>query len=73
MKVGVCRKCRYFREHHWSTYYEPRNYHAIGIPHVYGYCALMKKRCLDVKITDCIPNQVTLFEGEIKQDDVQVD
>lgn len=66
MKVSVCRKCRHFRKHRWSQYYEPRNYHPIGMSHVYGYCAYMKRRCSDVKINDCIPNQITIFEMESK-------
>ena len=64
MKVSICRKCRYFRKHRWSQRYEPKNYHAIGFSHVYGWCAYMKKRCIDVKKNDCIPNQVTIFDKE---------
>ena len=35
MKVSVCRN---FRERRWSQYYEPRDYHPIGMTHVYAYC-----------------------------------
>lgn len=64
MKVSVCRKCRYFRERRWSQYYEPRNYHPIGMTHVYAYCALRKVRCTEVSDRDCLPNQATLFDRE---------
>jgi len=64
MKVSVCRKCRYFRERRWSARYEPRDYHPIGMTHVYGYCAFRMLRCADVKEKDCLPNQTTLFDRE---------
>ena len=64
MKVSICRKCRYFRERRWSHRYEPRDYHPIGMTHVYGYCAYMKKRCAEVKRTNCTPNQMTMFERD---------
>ena len=67
MKVSVCRKCKHFRERRWSQYYEPKHYHAIGFAHKYGYCARMKQRCVDVKIKDCVPGQVSLFETEGRQ------
>ena len=66
MKVSVCRKCKYFRERRWSQYYEPRNYHAIGMAHVYGYCVRMKQRCTEVKSNDCVPGQTSLFDKEAK-------
>ena len=62
MKVSVCRKCRYFRERRWSQRYEPRDYHAIGMTHIYGYCALNKRRCMEVRTKDCTPNQMTIFD-----------
>ena len=64
MKVSICRKCKHFRERRWSQYYEPRNYHAIGMTHVYGYCTRMKQRCVDVKDNDCVPGQTSLFDKE---------
>ena len=64
MKVSVCRKCKHFRERRWSTYYEPRHYHAIGIPHIYGYCDRWKKRCTEIRDKDCTPGQTTLFDGD---------
>lgn len=69
MKVSVCRKCRYFRERRWSQYYEPRNYHPIGMSHKYGYCARWKKRCTEVKDTDCTPGQTTLFDATQRRDE----
>ena len=66
MKVSVCRKCRHFRERRWSHRYEPRDYHPIGMTHVYAYCALRKLRCADVNERECTPNQTTLFEGDGK-------
>lgn len=67
MKVSICRKCRYFRERRWSERYKPRDYHAIGMTHVYGWCCYMKKRCIEVKRTDCSPNQVKMFDTEERQ------
>lgn len=64
MKVSVCRKCGHFRERRWSQYYEPKYYHPIGFSHKYGFCNYMKKRCTDVKLRDCIPNQVSLLDIE---------
>lgn len=66
MKVSICRKCRYFRERRWSQYYEPRNYHPIGMTHKYAYCALRKLRCTEVRERDCLPNQTTIFGGNIE-------
>lgn len=68
MRVRECRKCRFFRERRWSQYYEPKNYHAIGFTHKYGYCALMKQRCTEVKTIDCTPNQMTIFDMEGKNE-----
>ena len=62
MKVSACRKCKYFKEHQWSQRFKPRNYHAIGMTYTYGYCSYHKKRGSDVKRTDCIPNQITMFD-----------
>ena len=67
MKVGICRKCKHFRERRWVQYYEPKHYHAIGMAHVYAYCARLKKRCVEVKNNDCIPNQMMIFDG-VKED-----
>lgn len=67
MKVGICRKCRYFRERRWSQYYKPRDYHPIGMTHVYAYCARWKKRCTEIKDTDCTPGQTMLFDGDKRQ------
>ena len=64
MKVSDCRKCRYKREHRWSTHYEPRYYHAIGMTHVYAWCERWKKRCSEVKAVECRPGQMMLFDAE---------
>lgn len=49
MKVSFCEKCPHFKVGRWVTYYQPNNYHAIGITHKYGYCMWYKKRCLEIK------------------------
>ena len=53
MKVSICEKCPFYQRRTWSSYYEPKNYHAIGISHAYGYCKHAGKRCLEVKKKDC--------------------
>lgn len=64
MKVSECRKCRYFRERRWSQRYEPKDYHPIGMTHVYGWCAYRKSRCRQVKRRECTPNQIGFFCGD---------
>ena len=49
MKVKVCENCQHYRRKVWSSYYNPNNYHAIGMTHAFGYCAKLKDRCLKVK------------------------
>lgn len=40
MKVKDCwaLKCPYLQRKVWSDYYQPANYHAIGMSHAYAYC-----------------------------------
>ena len=49
MKVKQCERCEKYERRVWSQYYEPRNYHPIGMSHAYGYCKRYKIRCLLVK------------------------
>lgn len=53
MRVSNCRKCEFHSERRYSTYYEPRNYHPIGMSHRYAFCELTKRRCSDVKDSEC--------------------
>jgi hypothetical protein len=53
MKVSICEKCPFYQRRTWSTYYEPKGYHAIGISHAYGYCKFARQRCLEVKPKIC--------------------
>lgn len=53
MKVSECKKCIYSQRKSWSTSYKPKNYHCIGVSHVYCFCELLQKRCLDVKNKEC--------------------
>jgi hypothetical protein len=53
MRVSDCEQCEYFRRMVWTKYYQPVNYHAIGINHAYGYCVKEHKRCLDVTRKEC--------------------
>ena len=56
MKVADCRQCHHMRERRYSTYHEPRNYHPIGMSHVYAWCEACKLRCSEVKKRDCVRN-----------------
>ena len=53
MKVSECKRCIHSQRKSWSTSYKPNNYHYIGVSHVYLYCKLLQKRCLDVKKKEC--------------------
>lgn len=53
MKVRDCKKCTHYDRHRYSTYKKPKNYHPIGIPHVYGFCELLHKKCSEVKKSEC--------------------
>lgn len=68
MRVSDCRKCEFHSERRYSTYYEPRNYHPIGMSHRYAFCELTKKRCSDVKNSECgyanADNLIRMMEAE---------
>lgn len=49
MKVKQCERCEKYERRVWSQYYEPRNYHPIGMSHAYGYCKHHQERCSNVK------------------------
>ncbi len=49
MKVKDCEKCKHHERRTWSDYYQPMNYHAIGMNHAYAYCKKHGCRCLEVK------------------------
>jgi len=49
MNVKQCEACEHYRRITWSAPYQPKGYHTIGMTHAYGYCALHKKRCLNIK------------------------
>lgn len=49
MKVKDCEKCKHHERRTWSDYYQPMNYHAIGMSHAYAYCKKHGCRCLEVK------------------------
>lgn len=53
MKVDNCKKCVYCKRKKYSTYHTPKNYHPIAISHVYHFCELFYKKCLDVKKSEC--------------------
>lgn len=52
MKVKECKKCPHCERRVWSSYYEPKNYHPIGMSHAYAYCKKHKKRVLHVRSCD---------------------
>jgi len=68
MRVSDCRKCEFHSERRYSTYYEPRNYHPIGMSHRYAFCELTKRRCSDVKDSEChdaiANNLIRMMEAE---------
>lgn len=50
MKVSDCEKyCEQYQRKTWTQYYEPKNYHAIGFTHAYGFCRKNNCRCAEVK------------------------
>lgn len=49
MKVSNCKSCPFFVYVRWTHAYQPKNYHAIGMSHVYGYCKKYEQRCSWVK------------------------
>lgn len=52
MKVKDCEKCNYCQRRVLTTYYKPKNYHAIGMSHAYAYCLKHNKRVSEVKKCD---------------------
>ena len=44
MKVKKCIGCPKCKRKTWTSYFKPKNYHAIGIKHAYAYCDYHKKR-----------------------------
>ena len=62
MKVKVCQCCEFFKRRTYSTYYVPKNYHPIGMSHVYGYCSFHNKRVSDVK-------KCENYNSEVKDDE----
>ncbi len=54
MRVADCRDCEYFHEARWSHRYEPKNFHAIGMTHVYGRCRKNGVACREVKKCDLL-------------------
>jgi hypothetical protein len=52
MRVKDCEKCEHCQRRVWSQYYEPNNYHPIGMSHAYAYCTKHQKRVRDVKKCD---------------------
>lgn len=53
MKVQYCENCPFKERRTWSQYYQPANYHAIGMSHAYAYCKFAKERCLKVRCMRC--------------------
>ena len=53
MKVSICEKCPFYQRKTWSQRDKPKDYHAIGISHAYGYCKLFEKRCGDITKKSC--------------------
>lgn len=63
MKVAKCKKCFYCLKKRYSTYHTPNNYHPIGITHVYYFCELFNKKCLDVKKSECEKKEEKIYEN----------
>ena len=53
MKVSNCENCIHSQKRRWSSYYEPKNYHPIGMSHVFMVCCLNNKRALEVRKSEC--------------------
>lgn len=49
MRVKDCAGCKYCDRRVWSQYYEPKNYHPIGMSHAYAFCKKHEKRVMNVK------------------------
>lgn len=49
MKREDCKSCEFFRERRWVQRYEPNNYHAIGMTHIYGWCDKYGERLVFIK------------------------
>lgn len=49
MRVKDCEKCEYCQRRTYSTYYEPTNYHPIGMTHAFAYCSFHQRKVRDVK------------------------
>lgn len=45
MRVRDCEKCSHYDKHRYSTYYR--------VTHIYGFCELLHKKCLEVKKSEC--------------------
>lgn len=52
MKVGECRDCKYCVRRCWTQYYQPKNYHAIGMTHAYAFCKKHDRRVSEIKSCD---------------------
>ena len=49
MRVKDCLGCEYCERLKWTHEHQPKNYHTIGMSHVYRSCLLAKDRLLNVK------------------------
>ena len=53
MRVKDCKGCPFFQRLTWDQRYQPKNYHAVGFSHAYGWCKLNSKRVVNVKKSEC--------------------
>ena len=63
MRVRDCEQCSYYCRASWCEKYYPKNYHAIGMTHAYGYCKRFGKPCRRIK--NCEPQRATFDEEEL--------
>lgn len=49
MYDNYCCKCKHYKRKRWVQYYEPKNYHPIGMTHCYGYCTKQKEKCRKIR------------------------
>lgn len=54
MRVKDCDGCPFFQRLTWDQRYQPKNYHAVGFSHAYGWCKLKSKRVANVKKRECV-------------------
>lgn len=60
MRVKDCKTCAHCVRRTYSTYYEPKNYHPIGMSHAYAYCTKHRTRVAWVKNCNFSQKSVSL-------------